>query len=84
MLTGEGKLDATSFDGKVVGGVLGPRSCGTLVVAGDDRARDRVPGTGVSLVERFGCERAWADPAGCIAEAVEAALPTGRESASPS
>ena len=84
VITGEGKLDATSFDGKVVGGVLalGVR---TLVVAGAIEPGTESPSPAISLVERFGFERAWADPEGCVADAVEAALgPTGRESASPS
>ena len=81
MVTGEGKLDATSFAGKVVGGVL---SFGlpALVVAGEIEPGTECPAAAVSLVERFGHERAWADPEGCIAEAVEIAL-TGWESASP-
>jgi glycerate 2-kinase len=73
VITGEGKLDATSFDGKVVGGVLalGLRS---LVVAGAIEPGTECPAPAISLVERFGIERAWADPQGCIADAVEAAL----------
>ena len=63
----------------------GPRSCRTLVVAGAIEPGTESPAPAISLVERFGFERAWADPEGCVADAVEAALrPTGRESASPS
>jgi glycerate kinase len=73
VVTGEGKLDATSFDGKVVGGVLAAcarRGIPALVVAGEIEAGTRCPVPAVSLVERFGYERAFAEPAGCIAEAV--------------
>ncbi len=80
VITGEGKLDATSFAGKVVGGVLS-RGVRTLIVAGDIEPATACPAPVVSLVERFGYERAWADPEGCVAEAVEALI--GRESASP-
>ena len=73
VITGEGKLDATSFDGKVVGGVLA-RGLRTLVVAGAIEPGTECPAPAISLVERFGFERAWADPQGCVADAVEAAL----------
>ncbi len=81
VVTGEGKLDSTSYAGKVVGGVL---SFGVpaLVVAGEVEPGTECPAAVVSLVERFGRERAWADPEGCIAKAVEIAL-TGWEPASP-
>jgi len=77
VVTGEGKLDATSFDGKVVGGVLAAcarRGIPALVVAGEIEAGTACPATAVSLVERFGHERAFAEPAGCIAEAVASYL----------
>jgi glycerate kinase len=73
VVTGEGKLDATSFDGKVVGGVLAAcarRGIPALVVAGELEAGTPCPGASVSLVERYGRERALAEPARCIAEAV--------------
>ena len=61
------------------------RGLRTLVVAGAIEPGTECPAPAISLVERFGFERAWADPEGCVADAVEAALrPTGRESASPS
>ncbi len=74
VITGEGALDATSFAGKVVGGVAGDaRRAGiaTLVVAGrcsdEGAALARDAGCDVvSLVDRFGSERAQADPAPCI------------------
>ena len=65
-----------------MGGVLA-RGVSALVVAGEIEPGTECPAPAVSLVEQFGYERAWADPDGCVAEAVEAAL-TGRESASPS
>jgi len=72
VLTGEGRFDATSYDGKVVGSLLGrcaARALRAVVVAGEiDLPRGRPPGS-LALVERFGHNRAWADPAGCIAEA---------------
>lgn len=92
VVTGEGHLDEQSFKGKVVGGVVARAvAAGTpiLVVAGslDDSAFPRPgssptarPPTVVSLVERFGVERAVADPLACVEEAVGAflAAPGGR------
>lgn len=77
VLTGEGHLDATSFQGKVVGGVcerasaLGVRA---IAVAGrvDPDVAGRLPAC--SLVELFGDERALADTAVCVELAVAAAL----------
>jgi glycerate kinase len=77
VLTGEGRVDATSFDGKVVGGMLAAaarRGIRALVVTGEVEPGADRPADTVSLIERFGRERAWADPAACIAEAVAAAL----------
>jgi glycerate 2-kinase len=81
VITGEGRLDATSFSGKVVGGVLA-LGAPTLVVAGEVEAGTICPVPVASLIGRFGHERAWSDPEGCVAEAVEAML-TDRESATP-
>jgi glycerate kinase len=72
VVTGEGRLDAGSFDGKVVGGVAGVAArhgLPVLVLAGvvDAAASGRV--TCVSLVEEFGSAAAWGDPLGCIARA---------------
>jgi glycerate kinase len=72
VVTGEGRLDASSFDGKVVGGVLelAQRHLKpTLIVAGvidDDLDR----GSAISLVERFGAERSHADTAACVEDVV--------------
>jgi glycerate kinase len=79
VVTGEGLLDATSFTGKVVGRVLhAAKAAGidTLVVAGDVAAES--PSDAVSLVERYGPERALAAPAECLTELVATALATRR------
>ena len=75
VVTGEGRLDATSFTGKVVGRVLErAETSGTeaLVVAGD--VAEDSPLKAVSLVARYGPERALAEPAECLAELVAATL----------
>ena len=82
VVTGEGALDATSFAGKVVGGVIADargRGLPTLVVAG--RCTSEGEGTAVaagcdvvSLTERFGPGPAVADTAGCVAEVTAAWL----------
>jgi glycerate kinase len=77
--TGEGLLDATSFTGKVVGHVLERAAAAgveALVIAGDVVAES--PIRAVSLVERYGPERALAEPAQCLAELVAKALATSR------
>ncbi|MEX2627961.1 MAG: glycerate kinase, partial [Ilumatobacteraceae bacterium] len=81
VVTGEGHLDAQSFAGKVVGGVATAAATAGVelfVVAGaiDDDVRDRVPT--VSLVERYGTERAMRDPLGCISEVVRDHLASTR------
>jgi glycerate kinase len=77
IVTGEGRLDSTSFDGKVVGEIVDRarrRGIDVLIVAGDiDRPALGLP-SAVSLVERFGREQAWATTEDCIARAVEEAL----------
>jgi glycerate kinase len=78
VVTGEGKLDATSFEGKVVGGVLAAcagAGVSALVVTGEI-AGVECPVPAISLVERFGRRRAWAEPAVCISEAVAEHLQT--------
>ena len=73
VVTGEGFLDEQSFEGKVVGGVA-EMAAGlgvpVLAVVGEvyDGVDERVEA--VSLVERFGRERALADPLGCVEIAV--------------
>ena len=73
VVTGEGFVDAASFQGKVVGGVVelaAEIGVPVLVVAGEvfDDAHRRVEA--VSLVGRFGRDRALSDPLGCITEVV--------------
>jgi len=79
VVTGEGRLDATSFTGKVVGRVLErAQTAGidTLVVAGD--VAPEVAVAALSLVARYGPERALAEPAECLTELVETTLATRR------
>ena len=71
VVTGEGRLDASSWSGKVVGGVVAwppGRRCPVLVVAGQPVGPGGLEGAGdgpasrsVSLTDRFGAARA---PAG--------------------
>jgi glycerate kinase len=77
VVTGEGFVDAQSFEGKVVGGVaeLASRAgVPTFVVCGQafDGVESRV--RLVSLVERFGQERAMGDTLAVISEAVSTFL----------
>lgn len=82
VVTGEGRVDATSFEGKVVGAVIElARAAGreVVVIGGrvDSEARVRLDGLGVAwidLVERFGADRAMGDTSACVAEAVSAWL----------
>ena len=78
VVTGEGFVDAESFDGKVVGGVIElARECErpVLVIAGEVFDRHMFEGSDacvdvISLVERFGREAAMTDTTECIAQAV--------------
>ena len=78
VVTGEGFVDEQSFAGKVVGGVCElAAECGVpvLVVAGqvlDGLDLSTVPGDVevVSLVDRFGKDRAWDHPVACVYEIV--------------
>jgi glycerate kinase len=75
VVTGEGRLDATSFTGKVVGRVVERAAAAgveTLVVAGDTAFGS--PIDAFSLVERYGPERALAEPAECLAQLVATVL----------
>ena len=82
VVTGEGFLDAQSFAGKAVGGVVDLArevDAPVLIVVGDIY-RDEVPSGAlegldvVSLVERFGPERARAATTVCVEEVVADAL----------
>ena len=71
VITAEGFLDAQSFEGKVVGGVAAlAEQAGVAVVAivGEvfDGMEERIEV--VSLVHRFGPERARTDTSACIEE----------------
>jgi glycerate kinase len=78
VVTGEGLLDAESFEGKAVGGVVAMATAAgvpVLIVAGDVVADELDPDLGpsvevVSLVARFGLARALADVGGCVEEVV--------------
>jgi glycerate kinase len=82
VVTGEGHLDAQSLEGKVVGGVCElAAATGTpvVVIVGDvdaDVVADvERPGVSVvSLVDRFGPERPFAEPRWCIEHAALDAL----------
>lgn len=82
VVTGEGRLDRTSFAGKVVGGVLHDVSAlgvPALVVAGrvDDGAYGLVDDTTarvVSLVDTFGEKRAVGDTVACVESAIRESL----------
>ncbi len=79
VVTGEGLLDETSFAGKVVGRVLARAAAAgveALVVAGEVAAGE--PVGAVSLVDGCGRERAFGEPAECIAEVVAATLASRR------
>ncbi|MDE0162480.1 MAG: glycerate kinase [Acidimicrobiaceae bacterium] len=79
VVTGEGRYDATSLQGKVVGGVAGlaaeSGARALAVVGGSDPAAPRPDGLEIlDLTALFGSERAHADPCGCVREAVAEAL----------
>ena len=79
VVTGEGALDAESFNGKVIGGVVDTvatlaEPIPVLAVAGiirDDAPADRLDAiTAVSLSETYGEDASWNDTAGSITRAV--------------
>lgn len=82
VITGEGRVDATSFDGKVVGAVvdLARAAARDVVVVGgqvDDAARAVLEQAGVryvDLTEVFGEQAALTDTAGCVEQAVSGSL----------
>ena len=79
VVTGEGLVDATSGTGKVVGRVLERASAArveTLVVAGNIAPGS--PIDAISLVDRYGPDRALAEAAQGLTELVESALATRR------
>lgn len=83
IITGEGRLDATSFEGKVVGGMAefgfdaGIPVAAIVGDADDDvltRYRDQVEVA--VLTDLFGAESSFAEPKACIERAVSALLRT--------
>jgi glycerate kinase len=74
VITGEGRLDASSWSGKVVGGVFalaGTAAVPVLAVVGSLGPGGAVPGLEVvDLTTAFGEARALADPAACVTEIV--------------
>jgi glycerate 2-kinase len=77
LVTGEGRVDATSFTGKVVGRALERAAAArvdSLVIVGEVAAKGGIDA--ISLVERYGPDRALGDTAECLADAVEKALAT--------
>jgi len=76
VITGEGLLDSTSFDGKVVGGVLRRATdlgIGVAAIVGSHAAAPVAHLQTVDLTERFGRARAFAETCACI-EAAAAEL----------
>jgi glycerate 2-kinase len=72
VITGEGHLDAQSFEGKVVGGVAEIAAdqgvaVGVIVGIADDDVRDRL--TTIAIADEFGLERAMREPLWCIERA---------------
>jgi glycerate kinase len=73
VVTAEGFLDEQSFEGKVVGGVAAlaaEADVPVVAVVGEvfDEVGDRIEA--ISLVGRYGEERALADAAGCVEDVV--------------
>jgi glycerate kinase len=82
VLTAEGRLDASSWTGKVVGGVVASASAhgiDAVVLAGsvDEAGGEEAARRGVEVIDleaRFGAERSRADAARCLAEAAAEVL----------
>jgi glycerate kinase len=72
VVTGEGRVDATSLEGKVVGGVVARASAAgvpVIVVCGTCAIDLAVPV--LDLTSRFGRQRSWGDTARCVTEVVD-------------
>lgn len=82
VVTGEAFLDEHSFQGKAVGGVAElAEEAGVPVLVVVGQVFGERPVETISLVERFGLERAMAEPLACVTESVAgylAALPFAR------
>jgi glycerate kinase len=77
VVTGEGYLDEQSFEGKVVGGVIelaARTGVPVLVVCGQVDPGVEADAVLVSLLDRFGEDRAVADTVRCVGEVVAEAL----------
>ena len=82
VITGEGRLDGTSFDGKVVGGVASLAADAGLpcaaIVGSVESGLDRAAATRLvrveSLSDRFGESLAFAEPKRCVEEAARCLL----------
>ena len=73
VITGEGRADAESFNGKVLGGVCGLADrlgVPVLAIAGEVDAESPPPIPVLSLTDRFGPDRARAEPAACVQQLV--------------
>ena len=73
VVTGEGRADAESFNGKVLGGVCGLADrlgVPVLAIAGEVDAESPPPIPVLSLTDRFGPDEARAEPAACVEQLV--------------
>jgi glycerate kinase len=75
VVTGEGALDDTSFEGKVVGGVRRLAEAAGVPVVAVVGCAASAPDAGwpvdvIDLSQAYGLERAMSDAAGCVTEAV--------------
>lgn len=87
VVTGEGRLDAESFNGKVVGGVCAmARGAGVpvAIVAGAVDGELIVPEELratitriISLTDTYGSDRAWSEPLSCLRECLPSLLSSG-------
>jgi glycerate kinase len=85
VITGEGRLDAASFAGKVVGGVVGLAAESGIAVAAIVGSIDPAVAPSMlgglrveSLIERFGEDEAMASPKQCIEQTAAALIASHR------
>lgn len=81
VVTGEGFVDEQSFQGKAVGGVLelaAVNDVPALVIAGELLVDVPPPAQAVSLVERFGRDRAMTETTACVREVLVPFLVTSK------
>jgi glycerate 2-kinase len=79
VVTGEGEVDATSFAGKVVGGVqrhARRAHVPFVIVAGQIAPGTSLDDEAISLVERYGTRKAFDDTAACLRDAVRSVVAT--------